>query len=79
MAARSPSIGAVPRRSPRYLNFILTGAVVGLLLATAVVLMRASAVERPGALFFYLAVLLTGFGALAGGAVALAVEGRRRS
>ena len=64
--------------SPRYLRFLLTGSVLGVLTAAVVVLVRGSVVERPAVLFFYLAVLLAGLGALLGGVVAVVLEGRGR-
>jgi ABC-type lipoprotein release transport system permease subunit len=40
---------------------------------------RASAVERPELLFFYLGIVLGGVGALLGGLVAVALESRSHS
>jgi hypothetical protein len=67
------------RRAPRYASFLGTGALVGLLVTVVVVLARAQAVERPGLLFFYLGLMLTGIGALLGGLVAVVLEARHRS
>jgi hypothetical protein len=64
------------RRSPRYLRFLLTGAVAGLLVTVVVVLGRGDAVDRPVALFFYLGLLLVGAGALVGGLAAVLATGR---
>lgn len=65
-------------RSPRYLRFLLTGALAGILVTGVVVLARGDAVERPAVLFFYLSILLAGAGALAGGALAVLIDARRR-
>ncbi len=65
-------------RRPRYLRFLMTGALVGLAVNVVVVAVRAGAVERPVLLFFYLGLLLSGLGALLGGLVAVVVEPRRR-
>lgn len=64
------------RASPRYLRFLLTGSAAGLLATVVVVLVRGDAVERPVVLFFYLGLLLVGFGALLGGLVAVLLGGR---
>jgi hypothetical protein len=67
----------VARRNPRYVAFLGTGAVVGLVVAMALAL-------GPGAgsddlrLLAYLGALLAGLGALLGGLTALLIEGRRR-
>ncbi|MGH8892748.1 MAG: hypothetical protein ACRDWY_05495 [Actinomycetes bacterium] len=66
------------RRTPRYLRFLGTGGAVGLLSAAVLVLVRGDLVERPSVLFFYLALVLTGLGALLGALVAVLVEARRR-
>lgn len=79
---RHGGLGWVPvttRRHPRYLSFLLTGGVLGVLTATVLVLVRAEAVERPAVLFFYLSIVLTGLGALLGGAVAVMLDARRRT
>jgi hypothetical protein len=67
------------RRAPRYLSFLASGALVGVLVTLVVVGVRASAVDRPGLLFFYLGLLLAGIGALLGGLVAVVLEARHRS
>ena len=67
------------QRRPRYVSFLITGGLLGLLVTIAVVLGPGSGVERRGALFFYLGILLTGAGALLGGLAAVVVEGRHKS
>lgn len=74
MTERAPA----QRRSPRYLRFLLTGALAGLVATAVVVLARGDAVERPAVLFFYLGILLAGAGALAAGVLAVLIEARRR-
>lgn len=66
------------RASPRYLRFLLTGGLVGLVATVAVVLVRGDVVERPVVLFFYLGMLLAGVGALLGGLLAVLLAGRSR-
>ena len=66
------------RRNPRYSAFLLTGAVFGVLTAVVLVLGPGSGVENPARLLAYLVALLGGLGALAGGVVAVLLEGRRR-
>jgi len=66
------------RPSPRYLRFLLTGALVGLVVTAVVVLARGDVVERPVVLFFYLGMLLAGTGALLGGLLAVLLTGRSR-
>jgi hypothetical protein len=68
----------VSRRNPRYLSFLVTGGVVGLLLAVGLVVAAGSSAQDPRRLLVYLGALLTGLGALAGGAVAVLIESRRR-
>ncbi len=65
-----------PRRHPRYAGFLLTGAVAGLLVDVGVVLGPGADAQSPNQLFFYLGLLLIGAGALAGGLVAVLIEGR---
>lgn len=65
-------------RRPRYLRFLLSGAAAGAVATAVIVLLRGDAVDRPGVLFFYLLLLLGGLGALAGGALAVLLEARRR-
>jgi hypothetical protein len=67
------------RPAPRYLSFLVSGALVGVLVTLVVVAVRGSAVERPSVLFFYLGILLAGVGALLGGLVAVVIESRGRS
>jgi hypothetical protein len=71
-------MSARPRR-PRYASFLVTGALVGVLVTVAVVLGPGADVERRQALFFYLGILLAGTGALLGGLAAVLVEGRHKS
>ena len=66
-------------RRPRYASFLVTGALVGLLVTVVVVLGPGAGAERRGALFFYLGILLAGIGALLGGLAAVLVEGRHKS
>jgi hypothetical protein len=68
----------VPRRDPRYPAFLLTGAVIGVLTAAVLVLGPGSGVDNRARLLAYLVALLGGLGALAGGVVAVLLEGRRR-
>jgi len=68
----------VPRRNPRYVAFLLTGAIVGVLAAVVLVLGPGADVADQPRLLAYLAALLGGLGALAGGVVAVVLEGRRR-
>ena len=67
------------RASPRYLRFLITGGLVGILAAAILALRRADVVEQPWVLFFYLALLLGAIGALLGGLVAVVLEARRGS
>jgi hypothetical protein len=65
-------------RRPRYLAFLVTGALVGLL---ATVVLAASAGDAAGStrrLMLYLGILLGGLGTLAGGAVAVWLERNAR-
>ena len=66
------------RRRPRYLRFIVSGAIVGLVVSGVLTAVRADQVEQPRYLLLYLALLLGGIGALLGGLVAVLIEGRRR-
>lgn len=68
----------MPRRTPRYPAFLLTGAAVGVLAAVVLVLGPGADVADRARLLSYLAALLGGLGALAGGVVAVLLEGRRR-
>lgn len=67
-----------PRATPRYLRFLLTGGLAGLLAAAALTAVRGDLVDRPTVLFFYLALVLSGVGALLGAVVAVVLESRRR-
>jgi hypothetical protein len=58
-------------RRPRYLPFLVTGAVVGLLATVVLAATADDAVGSTGRLMLYLGILLGGLGTLAGGAVAL--------
>ena len=68
-AERQPTI-----RRPRYLPFLVSGAVAGLVLALVLVLTLGGQTESARRLFFYLGILLAGLGALAGGALAVWLE-----
>ena len=68
----------MPRRDPRYPAFLLTGAAIGVLAALVLVLGPGSGVDNRPRLLAYLVALLGGLGALAGGVVAVLLEGRRR-
>ncbi len=67
------------RRAPRYGAFLGTGAVLGLVVALVLVLGPGSAVEDGRGVLGYLSALLAGLGALTGGALAVLLEGRRRT
>ena len=66
------------RRTPRYVAFLGTGAVVGLVVAFVLALGPGSGVDDPRRLLAYLGALLAGLGALLGGAIAVIIEGRKR-
>ena len=66
------------RRNPRYVAFLGTGAVLGLVAALLLTLGPGSGVDDQVRLLAYLSALLAGLGALVGGAVAVLLEGRRR-
>lgn len=79
--ARPPApLPGEPRtgRTPRYLRFLVTGALAGLLAATVLVLVRGDLVDSPTILFLYLSLVLSGVGALLGAVVAVLLEARRR-
>lgn len=63
---------------PRYLRFLVTGGLVGVVVTMVVVLVRGDSVERPVVLFFYLGLILAGLGALLGGLVSVLLTGRSR-
>ena len=65
------------RRSPRYLRFLVTGALVGVLVAVVLTLRRAGQVEQPWVLFLYLAIVLGVVGGILGGLVAVVLDARR--
>ena len=58
--------------------FLLTGALVGVLVALVLAFGPGSGARDQGALLGYLVAMLAGLGALAGGAVAVVLESRRR-
>jgi hypothetical protein len=61
-------------RRPRYVPFLLTGALVGLLATVVLGLSAGEAVGSTRRLMLYLGILLGGVGTLAGGAVAVWLE-----
>ena len=65
-------------RRPRYLPFLVTGAVVGILVTVVLALAAGNDVGSMRRLMLYLGILLGGLGALAGGAVAVWLERDRR-
>jgi uncharacterized membrane protein AbrB (regulator of aidB expression) len=65
------------RRSPRYLRFLGTGALVGVLVAAVLTVRRAGQVEQPWVLFLYLAIVLGVVGGILGGLVAVVLDARR--
>ena len=65
------------RRSPRYLRFLVTGALVGVLVAVVLTVGRAGQVEQPWVLFLYLAIVLGVVGGLLGGLAAVVLDARR--
>ena len=66
------------RRSPRYVAFLGTGAVVGVVAGIVLAFGPGAGVDDKVRLLAYLCALLAGLGALLGGVVALVLEGRRR-
>ena len=67
------------RASPRYLRFLVTGGLAGVLASLVLTVQRSNQVEQPWVLFLYLALMLGAIGALLGGLVAVVLESRRRS
>ena len=66
------------RRNPRYVAFLGTGAVVGVVAGIVLALGPGASVDDKVRLLAYLCALLAGLGALLGGAVALLLEARHR-
>lgn len=66
----------IPRlvRRPRYLPFLVSGFVVGVLATIVLVALFGRDVENPRKLVLYLGVLLGGLGTLAGGGLAVWLE-----
>lgn len=66
----------IPRavRRPRYVPFLLTGLLVGVVLTFLLVALAPEGVENPRKLAFYLGILLGGIGALLGGGLAVWLE-----
>jgi hypothetical protein len=66
----------IPRavRRPRYVPFLLTGLLMGLVVTVLLVALAPEDVESPRRLALYLAILLGGIGALLGGALAVWLE-----
>ena len=65
------------RASPRYLRFLVTGALVGVVVALVLTVGRAGQVEQPWVLFLYLAVVLAVVGGILGGLVAVVLDAWR--
>ena len=65
------------RRSPRYLRFLVTGGLAGVLVAALLTVRRAGQAEQPWVLFLYLAIVLAVVGGILGGLVAVVLESRR--
>lgn len=65
-------------RRPRYLAFLVTGALVGLLATVVVALSADDAAGSTRRLMLYLGILLGGVGTLVGGALAVWLERDRR-
>ncbi len=77
-AAAPDPAGLRLRRAPKYRAFMLTGVVLGVLVALLVVALAPDSGDGNGrSVLGYLAVSLGAFGALLGGATALLVERRR--
>jgi hypothetical protein len=74
-----PEVPETRRRSPRYLRFLVSGGLVGVIVSLVLTVARAGQVEQPLYLFLYLGLLLGAIGALLGGLAAVLLEGRRRS
>ena len=66
------------RRNPRYVAFLGTGAVVGVVAGIVLTFGPGASVDDKVRLLAYLCALLAGLGALLGGVVALLVEARHR-
>jgi hypothetical protein len=66
------------RRSPRYVAFLGTGAVVGVVAGIVLAFGPGAGVDDKTRLLAYLCALLAGLGALLGGVVALLLEARHR-
>ena len=64
-------------RSPRYLRFLVTGGLVGVLVGLVLTVGRAGQVEQPWVLFLYLAIVLGVVGGILGGLVAVVLDSRR--
>ena len=65
-------------RRPRYVPFLVTGAIVGLVATVLLALSAGEAVDSTRRLMLYLGILLGGLGTLVGGAVAVWLERDRR-
>ena len=65
-------------RRPRYVPFLVTGALVGLVATVVLGLSAGEAVDSTRRLMLYLGILLGGLGTLAGGAVAVWLERNAR-
>jgi hypothetical protein len=65
-------------RRPRYVAFLVTGGALGLVATVLLALAAGDSVDSTRRLTFYLAILLGGLGALAGGGVAVWLERNAR-
>jgi hypothetical protein len=61
-------------RRPRYVPFLVTGALAGLVATVVLALSAGEAVDSTRRLMLYLGILLGGLGTLVGGAVAVWLE-----
>jgi H+/Cl- antiporter ClcA len=61
-------------RRPRYVPFLVTGFVLGLVATVVIVAFFGQQVDQPRRLTTYLGLLLGGLGTLAGGALAVWLE-----
>jgi hypothetical protein len=64
------------RRSPRYLRFLGTGGLGGVVAAAVLTVERSGQVEQPWVLFLYLAIVLAVVGGILGGLAAVVLDAR---